>query len=216
MRLPVSPYALQELFIFSAFLSMVIGYSLRTFPWLSALCILALAFLWYFFRDPERVILRSNSRLLSPADGRVVEIASVKEDDFLKGEALKIGVFMSIFDVHVNRMPCSGRVEFLVHRDGRFFDARRSEASLRNECKLIGLVADGGKKFLVKQIAGLVARRIVCPLKLGDYLEQGQRFGMVKFGSRVELYIPKDQPVHIRVREGQKVKAGITVLAELI
>ncbi|MDO8136116.1 MAG: phosphatidylserine decarboxylase family protein [Candidatus Brocadiales bacterium] len=202
--------------MFSAFLSLAIGYSLRVFPWLSILCILALAFLWYFFRDPERVILRSNSRLLSPADGRVVEIASVKEDDFLKGEALKIGVFMSLFDVHVNRMPCSGRVEFLAHRNGRFFDARSPEASIRNECKLIGLVADGGKKFLVKQIAGLVARRIVCPLNIGDHLEQGQRFGMVKFGSRVELYIPKDQPVHIRVREGQKVKAGITVLAELI
>ncbi|MEE9515042.1 MAG: phosphatidylserine decarboxylase, partial [Candidatus Brocadiales bacterium] len=125
-------------------------------------------------------------------------------------------IFMSIFDVHVNRIPCSGRVEFVNYRKGRFFDARTQDASLKNENNSIGLVTDDGNRFLVRQIAGLVARRIVSPINVGGVLEQGQRFGMVKFGSRLELFIPRTTNVRVMVKEGQKVVAGLTILAERI
>ena len=160
--------------------------------------------------------MKNEARLLAPADGTVVEVTSVDEDRYLKDKATKVSIFMSIFDVHVNRIPCSGRVEFIDYQRGSFFDARTKDASLKNENNSIGLAADNGSRFLVKQIAGLIARRIVCPIRVGERLEQGQRFGMVKFGSRLELFIPKNTPVRIMVKEGQKVVAGLTVLAELI
>lgn len=184
--------------------------------WVSIIFLLLLGFVLYFFRDPERSIMRNEARLLAPADGTVVEVISVDESRYLKDTATKVSIFMSIFDVHVNRIPCSGCVEFIDYQKGRFFDARTQDASLKNENNMIGLVSDSGNRFLVKQVAGLVARRIVCPIRVGEHLEQGQRFGMVKFGSRLELFIPQSTPVHVRVKEGQRVVAGLTVLAELI
>ncbi|MBI5125031.1 MAG: phosphatidylserine decarboxylase family protein [Planctomycetes bacterium] len=220
MRLPISRYGLREALLFTSLLSLLFLLSLYLLPPTSLkiavpLFLTAIAFVFYFFRDPERPVLKDERKLLAPADGRVMEIALVEEKEFLHKEATKISIFMSLFDVHVNRIPCSGRVEYLRHQDGRFLDARRKEASLENECNFIGLVADGGRRFLVKQVAGIIARRIVCPLSTGDYLEQGQRFGMIKFGSRAEVFIPKGIPCKVLVKEGQKVKAGLTVLAEL-
>ncbi|OHB93541.1 MAG: phosphatidylserine decarboxylase [Planctomycetes bacterium RIFCSPHIGHO2_12_FULL_52_36] len=220
MKLPISRYGLREVFLFTSLLSLLFLLSLYLLSPTSLkitgpLFLTAIAFVFYFFRDPERPILKDERKLLAPADGRVMEIALVEEKEFLHKEATKISIFMSLFDVHVNRIPCSGRVEYLSHQDGRFLDARRKEASLENECNFIGLVADGGRRLLVKQVAGIIARRIVCPLSTGDYLEQGQRFGMIKFGSRAEVFIPKGIPCKVLVKEGQKVKAGLTVLAEL-
>lgn len=217
MRMPITNYAPRELTLFTtvllagAVLSLLAG-----IYWAGLVLLLALGFVLFFFRDPERGIIKNESRFLAPADGRVVEVTTVDEGKYLKTEAVKVSIFMSIFDVHVNRIPCSGLVEFIDYQKGRFFDARTKEASSRNENSMIGLLADGGNRFLVKQIAGLVARRIVCPVTVGDRLEQGQRFGMVKFGSRLELFIPKGANVRVRVKEGQKVVAGLTVLAELI
>jgi phosphatidylserine decarboxylase len=220
MRIPVSRYGLREVLLFTSILSLL--FLLSSFllhpaysKIVSPLPLIAIAFVLYFFRDPERPILKDRKKLLAPADGRVMEISQVKEKEYLQKEATKISIFMSLFDVHVNRMPCSGRVEYLKHMNGRFLDARKKEAPLVNECNLIGLVMDGGRQLLMKQVAGIVARRIVCPLSTGDYLEQGQRFGMIKFGSRVEVFIPKEIPCRVLVKEGQKVKAGLTVLAEL-
>jgi len=220
MKLPISRYGLREVFLFTSLLSLLFLLSLYLLSPTSLkitgpLFLTAIAFVFYFFRDPERPILKDERKLLAPADGRVMEIALVEEKEFLHKEATKISIFMSLFDVHVNRIPCSGRVEYLSHQDGRFLDARRKEASLENECNFIGLVADGGRRLLVKQVAGIIARRIVCPLSTGDYLEQGQRFGMIKFGSRAEVFIPKGIPCKVLVKEGQKVKAGLTILAEL-
>ncbi len=217
MRMPITNYAPRELTLFTtvllagAVLSLLAG-----IYWAGLVLLLALGFVLFFFRDPERGIIKNESRFLAPADGRVVEVTTVDEGKYLKTEAVKVSIFMSIFDVHVNRIPCSGLVEFIDYQKGRFFDARTKEASSRNENSMIGLLADSGNRFLVKQIAGLVARRIVCPVTVGDRLEQGQRFGMVKFGSRLELFIPKGTNVRVRVKEGQKVVAGLTVLAELI
>ena len=217
MQLPITNYAPRELTFFTIIL---LGGALFAFSagisWASIIFLSAFGFVLYFFRDPERGIMKNEARLLAPADGTVVEVTSVDEDRYLKDKATKVSIFMSIFDVHVNRIPCSGRVEFIDYQRGSFFDARTKDASLKNENNSIGLVADNGSRFLVKQIAGLVARRIVCPIGVGERLEQGQRFGMVKFGSRLELFIPKNTPVRIMVKEGQKVVAGLTVLAELI
>jgi phosphatidylserine decarboxylase len=215
MRLPISRYGLREVLLFTSILSLLFLLSASFLPMASPLPLVGLLFVFYFFRDPERPILKDEGKLLAPADGRVMEISTVEEREFLHKEATKISIFMSLFDVHVNRMPCSGRVEYLRHVNGRFLDARKREASLKNECNLIGLVMEGGSHLLVKQVAGIIARRIVCPLSTGDYLEQGQRFGMIKFGSRGELFIPKEIPHRVLVKEGQKVKAGLTVLAEL-
>lgn len=217
MRMPITNYAPRELTLFTTVLLTGVVLSLLAgIYWAGLVLLLALGFVLFFFRDPERGIIKNESRLLAPADGRVVEVTTVDEDKYLKTEAVKVSIFMSIFDVHVNRIPCSGLVEFIDYQKGRFFDARTKEASSRNENSMIGLLADSGNRFLVKQIAGLVARRIVCPVTVGDRLEQGQRFGMVKFGSRLELFIPKGTNVRVRVKEGQKVVAGLTVLAELI
>ncbi|HHT9121090.1 MAG TPA: phosphatidylserine decarboxylase family protein [Candidatus Hypogeohydataceae bacterium YC41] len=220
MRLPISRYGLREVSLFTFILSLLFLLSFFLLPStflkiVSPLFLLAAAFVFYFFRDPERPILKDEKKLLSPADGRVMEIASVEEKEFLHKEATKIGIFMSLFDVHVNRLPCSGRVEYLKHLNGRFHDARTKEASAENECSFIGLVMNGGRRLLIKQVAGIIARRIVCTLSTGDYLEQGQRFGMIKFGSRVEVFIPKEIPCRVLVKEGQKVKAGLTILAEV-
>lgn len=216
MRLPITSYALRDVILFTIIL--LAGTTLCLLVgiiWLGVTLLLVLGFIWYFFRDPERSIIKHQGRLLAPADGRVVEVSLVDEDEYLRARATKISIFMSIFDVHVNRMPCSAQVEFVDYRRGRFFDARTQEASSKNESNAIGLVSDRGERFLLRQVAGLVARRIVCAIEIGDHLEQGQRFGMVKFGSRVELFIPENVTTRIRVKEGQRVVAGLTVLAEL-
>ncbi|MEE9201060.1 MAG: phosphatidylserine decarboxylase family protein [Candidatus Brocadiales bacterium] len=217
MRLPITNYAPKEItfFAFVFLLGTAVSLSAGVY-WASLAFLLALGFVLYFFRDPERIIMKNEACFLAPADGRVVEVVTAREDKYLKADVTKISIFMSIFDVHVNRIPCSGRVEFVNYRKGRFFDARTQDASLKNENNSIGLVTDDGNKFLVRQIAGLVARRIVCPINVGGVLEQGQRFGMVKFGSRLELFIPRTTNVRVMVKEGQKVVAGLTVLAERI
>jgi len=172
-----------------------------------------------FFRDPERVPPRGEHRLVAPADGTVFDIGEVEEPEFLGEPALRIGIFLSIFDCHVNRAPCSGKVEKIVYKKGEFFSAwtKAAECSARNESNLIGLsdAAGRGIKIAVKQIAGQIARRIVCDLKEGDEVERGQRFGMIKFGSRTELFIPKSANFTIRVKLGAGIKAGKTVIGSL-
>ena len=174
----------------------------------------ALLFVMNFFRDPERVAEGGPKAMISPADGRVVEIATVEESAHVSGEALKIAIFMNIFDVHVNRAPCESRVEWVRHISGSFINAVRASAGLENERTLVALRDRAGRPVLVKQIAGLIARRIVCPIKEGERLGQGQRFGMIKFGSRVEVFVPKGDDFTVGVRLGQNVYAGRTVLGE--
>ncbi len=181
----------------------------------------ALPFVWVlsFFRDPRRIIPRGEHRLVAPADGVIFDIADVEGPEFIGEECIRIGIFLSIFDCHINRMPCSGRVEEITYTRGQFFNAltKANEASARNESNFIGLTDAAGTdvKVGVKQIAGRVARRIVCELKEGDDVERGQQFGMIKFGSRVELFIPKSAPFEPKLKTGAHVKAGRTVLGNL-
>jgi phosphatidylserine decarboxylase len=184
-------------------------------PWAA----IAPAALWgvlvNFFRDPERVPPEGEEKVVSPADGRVADIAAVREDEFLHAEALRIGIFMSVFDVHVNRAPLAGRVVYRGYREGKFRNAMGAEATRENECALVGMERPDGSRILVRQIAGLVARRIVTDCAVGDHLHRGQRFGMVKFGSRLEVYLPASLSFRPAVAVGERVRAGASVLGRI-
>ncbi len=161
----------------------------------------------WFFRDPEREADYKDGYFFSPADGKIVEI-SESEHEFT-GKAIKIGIFMNLFSVHVNRMPCTGKVEYMEYIPGKKLAAFAPKASEINERNILGFTTDYGK-ILVVQIAGLVARRIVCRIKRGDILKAGERFGMIKLGSRVDVYLPIG--TNIKIKPGEKVFAGKTCL----
>jgi len=188
--------------------------SLLYLPWLSILFGLLLLFVFWFFRDPARDSQAPENALISPADGRIVEIATSDEPEHIRGPATKIAIFMSIFDVHVNRSPSGARVEWVRHEPGRFRNALTPRASMENERTLVALRDRAERPLLLKLVAGLIARRIVCALAPGDALVRGQRLGMIKFGSRVEVFVPEDANFHVSARLGQSVRAGRTVLGE--
>jgi phosphatidylserine decarboxylase len=170
--------------------------------------LLAVFFLW-FFRDPTRRIPMEAGAIVSPADGVVTEAEWVETT---QGSKLRVSIFLSVFDVHVNRSPIAGKVEIVEYREGGFLNAMAPESSLTNEQTLVK-IDGGGYEVSFKQIAGLLARRIVCDLKAGDVVERGQRIGMIKFGSRCDILMPAD--AMLKVRTGARVKGGSTVLAML-
>ncbi|MBI5102351.1 MAG: phosphatidylserine decarboxylase family protein [Nitrospirae bacterium] len=163
----------------------------------------------YFFRDPERSVPPGDV-IISPADGRVIVIRDTTEDRYLHAEVKQISIFMSPLDVHVNRSPCDGRVIMVRHNKGRFLAAYKDEASLRNENIEMVLETRHGN-ILVRQVAGFVARRAVCRKAPGDLLKGGERYGIIKFSSRLDVYLPKD--AMIKVKTGDIVRAGETILA---
>jgi phosphatidylserine decarboxylase len=171
-----------------------------------------LAILLYFFRDPPRKIPSGLGAIVAPADGTIVEISQLDHDDFVGGPSVRIGIFLSLFNVHVNRAPTDGRVVELRYRPGEFISATRPESSLRNESMWIGFEADGGLRFAVRQISGMVARRIVCMLSPGQTVARGEKFGMIKLGSRTELILPANA-VDVTVGLGESVRGGRQVIA---
>lgn len=166
----------------------------------------------YFFRDPERTGERGENLVVSPADGLVVMITEVDEPSFVAARALRVSIFMNVFDVHVNRYPVNGTVQFLQYNKGKFLHAAHEKASLDNEQMSVG-IQSGTRRLLVRQIAGLVARRIVNYAKVGDAATQGTRMGIIRFGSRVDVFMPPSSIVRVKV--GERTVAGTTVLAEL-
>lgn len=165
-----------------------------------------------FFRDPERHNAARPGEVLSPADGRVVAVDTGREDRYLKEEALRISVFMTVFNVHVNRVPMDGTVVSVRHVPGGFAMAHLDDAGIVNERTEILLEDGRGERVLMVQVAGLVARRIVCRLREGDTVQRGRRFGLIHFGSRLDLYLPLSvRPV---VTVGDRVRAGVSVLAQ--
>ena len=174
--------------------------------------VMAFFFVKWLHRDPERIIPSENDLILSAADGRVHDIERVSENLYLKGEGIRVGVYLSLLDVHVNRIPVSGVVRFLSYSPGRFLPAYMPQASLRNEQQCIGIENDRCK-ILVNQIAGFIARRIVCRLHPGDVVNVGDRFGKITFGSRVELVVPPHTNMKINV--GDRVKAGLRLRLDL-
>jgi len=180
---------------------------------LAIFLIAVLLFLFYFLRDPERQPPTGDGLFVAPADGRVVTVHQTEEPIFLQGLATQISIFMSLLDVHVNRAPMTGEVAFQEHRPGRFLPAYRREASDENESNLLGLV-EGETRILIKQVAGVLARRIVCWPSVGQRLARGQRFGLIKLGSRVDLFLPPN--VEVLVALDEKVRAGETILARAL
>jgi len=182
--------------------------------------ILGVVLVWalLFFRDPHRETPRDDALLLAPADGRITDVETVEEADFIGGPALRVGIFLSIFDTHINRAPCDARVERITHRRGRYVNAMNPLAGKVNESNNVAMVRTNHPedRLLVRQISGAVARRIVCAVREGQRLAGGERFGMIKFGSRTELYLPASEHVNCMVRPGDKVKAGLTPLVRYL
>jgi phosphatidylserine decarboxylase len=179
---------------------------------LISLCFLVCvtAFMAYFFRDPERTVPEGRGFFVSPADGKIILIKDVYEKNYLQADTKEISIFMSPLNVHVNRAPCDGKVTYVKHTPGQFMAAYKDEASIRNENIVMALEGEQGR-ILVRQVAGFVARRAVCRVKPGDLLKRGERYGMIKFGSRLDVYLPAD--AKISVKPGDRVLAGETVIA---
>jgi phosphatidylserine decarboxylase len=191
-----------------------VALSRRSWPlWLLAFGLTVVA-LWvaYFFRDPERIGERGERLVIAPADGKVVMITEVDEPTFMKSKAIRVSIFMNVFNVHVNRYPVNGIVRFVERKPGRFLNAASEESSLENEQTSIGLET-GSNHILVRQIAGLIARRIITDANEGDHVRQGDRMGLIRFGSRVDVFLPLTAKV--RLKTGTTTFAGVTVIAEL-
>ena len=170
-------------------------------------------FMVFFFRDPDRVVPEGKGVLVSPADGKVIVVRNAYEDTFLDAETKQVSIFMSPLNVHVNRSPCDGKVLSVHYSPGKYMAAYKEEASLQNEHISMVLETEWGN-ILVRQVAGSVARRAVCRASAGDFLNRGQRYGIIKFSSRLDIFLPKD--CTIKVKRGEKVKAGETVIGGFI
>jgi len=181
--------------------------------WLLAIAVTVIA-LWvaYFFRDPERTGERGSHLVVAPADGKLIMITEVDEPAFIGGRATRLSIFMNVFSVHVNRYPVDGTVRYLHYNPGKFLNAAAEKSSLENEQSSVG-IESGPNRILVRQIAGLVARRIVTYSKEGEVVKQGDRMGLIRFGSRVDVFMPTT--AKLRVKLGTLTTAGTTVLAEL-
>jgi phosphatidylserine decarboxylase len=167
-------------------------------------------FMAFFFRDPDRKVPEGTGLFVSPADGRVMLIKDVFEKDYLNAETREISIFMSPLDVHVNRAPCDGTVIAVKYSPGKYMAAYKEDSSIKNENIVMVLEGKQGR-VLVRQVAGFLARRAVCRVKVGDALKRGERYGIIKFSSRLDVYLPMD--ARIMVKKGEKVKAGETVIA---
>ena len=171
-------------------------------------------FMIYFFRDPDRPPVHNKSAILTPADGKVLAIEDLHHgDNRYQNGAKKVSIFMSLFNAHINRIPMGGRITGLSYHPGKFFSANKDKASVYNEHNIVTLETDNRKKIVFVQIAGYIARRISCWVNEGDHVEAGQRFGLIRFGSRLEVYVPPH--CTIMVTKGQKVKAGHTIIGYL-
>jgi len=181
-------------------------------PWPATALLLLGLFCAFFFRDPERALPPGDALVLSPADGKIVKVGAAPEGTPAGPGAQQLSIFLSIFDVHVNRSPVKGRIERVEYHKGEFLPAWDDKASLRNEQNSVTVEKDG-KRVVFKQIAGLIARRIVFKKRPGDAVERGERVGLIRFGSRVDVLLPAE--ARLRVREGERVRGGSSVIAEL-
>jgi len=255
MRIPLTRYGLPQVIIYPlavvAAMILCLVIALRWFPewaigtpwailtfWAVELALLAiLAWSLSFFRDPWREIPGDEKLLLAPADGTVRDIETVDEKQFIGGPALRIGIFLSIFNVHINRSPCDAKIEKITYHRGRFVNAMNPLAGKVNESNDIYVVrryglrtpearpgagpspaspTHDGERLIVRQVSGAIARRIVCAASEGQQLAAGEQFGMIKFGSRTELYVPASEDIQCAVRIGDKVKAGVSPLVRYV
>jgi len=223
MRIPLTKYGWPQVILYPALAVFVMVICLLTgimlLPiWVTVvvelLLLAVLIWILSFFRDPYRERPSEDGILLSPADGRVTDIEVAEENNFIGGAALRLGIFMSVFDVHINRAPCNVRVEKITYRKGRYTNAANPSSGRVNESNDLSLIRvdDPADRLVVRQISGAIARRIVCEAKEGQKLTNGQKFGMIKFGSRTEFYVPISENIKCMVKIGDKVKAGLTAV----
>jgi phosphatidylserine decarboxylase len=198
-------------FIIAAFVILVVLFLVSKYWWFGLLWLPIAIWVVAFFRDPARTGDRGEKLVIAPADGKVVSVLKVDEPAFHQSEAMRVSIFMNVFDCHVNRYPSSGTVAFRQYNPGKFINAAAEKASVENEQSSIGLITAHGK-VLVRQIAGLIARRIVTDHHEGKEVAQGDRLGMIRFGSRVDVFLPLN--AEILVREGERTVAGVTVIAK--
>ena len=169
-------------------------------------------FILFFFRDPDRSVPQGKDVVVSPADGKVIVVKDIYEPDYLKQDVKQISIFLSVFNVHVNRAPCGGTIETVRYNPGRFHVASVDKASLDNEQTAV-VITNGKYKVLVRQIAGLIARRIVCYAKPGDTIKTGERYGLIRFGSRVDIFLPKE--AELKVKVGDRIKGARDIIGVL-
>jgi phosphatidylserine decarboxylase len=181
--------------------------------WLTILFAFITFFIIWFFRNPDRYFQDEEKVLISPADGKIIKIEDVEVDGTISGKFKKISIFMNVFNVHVNRAPYSGEIEAINYHEGKFFSANLDKASLDNERNEIMIRTEDGRSLWMVQIAGLIARRIVCWVNVGTIVKKGERVGLIRFGSRVDVYLPDDSRILVKLKD--KVKAGETVLGYL-
>ena len=219
MRIPITRYGLAEVICIAVVAVLLAALAGLVWSgaglWLPIVVLVVALIPAAFFRDPERQIPEDKDVLLAPADGRVTDVVEVQEEEFLHRPATRIGIFLSVLDVHLNRAPCAGRVAYIQEHPGKCVNAMRYQrASAENMAKCMGLSCGDhpAGEVLVKQITGAIARRIVCNCRLDEQLEAGQRFGMIKFGSRTELFVPADERMEVVVLKGDTVRAGSTVV----
>lgn len=225
MRIPITKYGWPQVVIMPAGIVVAMAVCLSggggVLAWLAvvaieAVLLILLVFVLSFFRDPKRDVPADSSLLLSPADGKVVDIKVLDGYEGFDGPVLRIGIFLSVFDPHINRAPCDVKIEDVKYRPGKFKDARDPQAGKVNESNDLTMLRVGSRadRIVVRQISGAIARRIVCAVGQGDSLARGEKFGMIKFGSRTELYIPARDDIECACKVGDKVKAGLTILGK--
>lgn len=209
-------YAVISLFLAVFFL--VLGLTVWPFfGWLMLLPALEFGFVLYFFRDPNRAITDNPNALVSPADGVVTHLEECEDPGCLGSRAIRMSIFLSVIDVHLNRAIFPGKVCYLKYKEGEFLNAMSHDSLHRNECNDLGLETSDPRlpKYCLRQIAGLIARRIDCVAKIGDTLARGERYGMMKFSSRTDVYVPAGTKITWNVKIGDKVRAGSTIIGEL-
>ncbi len=203
---------MREAYGILGFLAVALAISLLFWPPLAVVIGVMILFVLYFFRDPDRMPVPDPTSIVAAADGCVVAIETKIEGEYIRRQMIRVSIFLSVIDVHVNRSPIAGRVVHSDERKGVFLDARNPDSSLKNACRL--WVIEGATcTVAVRQISGAIARRIVPWAQVGDELEKGERFGMIRFGSRTEIYVP--ETCRILVKVGESVRSGVTPIAEL-
>lgn len=213
MKTPEFPIAREgfPFILFCGFVTLIcsiLGYQVAALAGL-----LVTTFITWFFRNPSRTQPEDKEAVVCPADGKVILVEEILDERFLQKQVIKISIFMNIFNVHVNRIPYPGVVERILFKPGKFYSADNDKAALHNEYCAMIIATPSGQQYGVVQVAGLIARRIVCWAEKGDQVKAGQRYGLIRFGSRVDLYLPVG--TNVEVKKGQKVKAGETILAYL-
>jgi phosphatidylserine decarboxylase len=216
-KLPIAKWGWKDLNLFGWPLVALILFCLllgAPWHWLAVVPAIVLVWLISFFRDPPRLIPADDRTIVAPADGTIVDVTTLPHYEFIGGPAVRVGIFLSIFNVHINRAPAAGRVLEMHYHPGEFLNALNPESAERNEFMWIGMehLENPPVRFAVRQISGMLARRIVCPLEVGVTLPRGAKFGMIKLGSRTELIVPAGA-VEITVKVGDKIRAGSDIVA---